>query len=276
MMMIPAGAAAPDYSPCRYGTARALFRGPARDLRAPYTAMLGGSPTFGKHVAQPFPALVEQALGRTVVNLGALNAGPDFYLADRGALEVAARARVAVVQITGAEALSNRWYTVHSRRNDRVLAVSPDLRALFPEVDFAEINFTRHLLSLLRATDPRRYRLVVAALQQNWVVRMRQLLANLPPRRLLLWLAEGPPPGTALDLDAAWSPLLVDAGMIAALGHAAIGLVEAVPSPEARHDAVTGLQFLPSTEALQARAHPGHAVHVEVAARLAPVVGGLM
>ncbi|HLQ19378.1 MAG TPA: DUF6473 family protein, partial [Tabrizicola sp.] len=122
MMSIPAEAGALDYFPCRYGASKALFRGPQRDLSLPYVAMLGGSATFGKYVERPYPALVEAALGRPVANLGGLNAGPDFYLTDPAALDVAARAQVAVVQVTGAEALSNPFYTVHSRRNDRFLA----------------------------------------------------------------------------------------------------------------------------------------------------------
>ena len=134
MMTIPAGAGALDYFPCRYGASRAVFRGPERDLSRPYVALLGGSATFGKYVATPFADLVEQALGQPVANLGAQNAGPDFYLADRATLDIAARARVAVVQVTGADTLSNPFYTVHARRNDRFLAASPALRDLYPEV----------------------------------------------------------------------------------------------------------------------------------------------
>lgn len=275
MMTIPAGAGALDYSPCRYGAARATFRGPARDLRGPYVAMLGGSSTFGKYVAAPFPDLVEQALGRTVVNLGGQNAGPDFYLADRGALDVAGRARVAVMQVTGAEALSNPWYMVHSRRNDRVLAVSPELRTLFPEIDFAEIHFTRPLLSALQAADACRFKTVVDILQETWVVRMNQLLTHLPPRRLLLWLSDAAPPETALSLDAPWGPLLVDSAMIEALGPAVTKVVQVMPTASALVEGAAGLSF-PQTEAVQARSHPGSAVHAEVAARLAPLLGHVM
>ena len=50
-----------DYLPCRYGRSKLLFRGPRRDLTAPYAAVLGGGETYGKYVARPFPALVEAA-----------------------------------------------------------------------------------------------------------------------------------------------------------------------------------------------------------------------
>jgi len=275
MMMNSAGAGALDYSPCHYGKSRAVFRGPMRDLSQPYVAMLGGTTTFGKFVAVPYPALVEAATGHPVANLGGLSAGPDFYLADRSALEVAARARVAVLQITGAEAQSNRFYTVHNRRNDRFLAATPALCALFPEVDFTEIHFTRHLLLVLQRTDPVRFQTVVAALQATWVARMRQLLVHLPPRRVLLWLAETAPPMIAQTVTATDAAPLINAEMLTALGRSVTQLVEVVPSESALAEGVDRMQF-PEMDAVLARSLPGTAVHAEVAARLGPVVSALV
>ncbi len=272
MMTIPAGAGALDYFPCRYGASKAVFRGPERDLSLPYIAFLGGSQTFGKYVALPFPALVEQAIGHPVANLGALNAGPDFYLADRAALDTAARARAVVVQVPGAEGLSNPFYSVHSRRNDRFLAASPALRALFPEVDVTDIHFTRHLLCVLHRMDPQRFRTVVRGLQAYWVARMRELLAHLPPRRLLLWLADRPPPPTANDLSHA--PLFVNQAMLDALCSEVSEIVLAVPSAEARAQGLDGMTF-PETEAAQAACLAGHAEHAEIARQLLPAVSRL-
>jgi Domain of unknown function (DUF6473) len=230
MMPVQAGAEALDYFPCRYGLSRAMFRGPERDLSGPYIVALGGSPTFGKYVAQPYPALLEQATGQPVANLGGLNAGLDFYLSDPSALRVASRARVAVVQITGADALSNPFYQVHVRRNDRFVAATPALRALYPEVDFTDIHFTRHLLQVLARSDAARFETLRAVLQDTWLTRMRQLMAHLPLRRVLLWLADAPPPETATEVEAGTGPLLVDAGMLAALAPITTTMVEAVPS----------------------------------------------
>jgi hypothetical protein len=246
-----------------------------RDLSQPYVAMLGGTTTFGKFVATPYPALVEAATGLTVANLGGLNAGPDFYLSDRSTLDVAARARVAVLQITGAEAQSNRFYTVHNRRNDRFLAASPELCALFPDVDFTEIHFTRHLLSVLQRTDPARFQIVVAALQANWVARMRQLLVHLPPRRVLLWLAETPPPKVAATVTATDAAPLVDAEMLAALCRSVTQLVEVVPNTPSVAEGGDRTHFS-EADALRASGLPGTAVHAEVADRLGPVISALV
>ncbi|MBL9073772.1 DUF6473 family protein [Tabrizicola sp.] len=273
MLMLDAGAGALDYSPCRYGASKAVFRGPLRDLSWPYVAMLGGSATFGKYVDRPFPALVEQTLGRQVVNLGGLNAGPDFYLTDSAALAVAAGACAAVVQLTGAEALSNPFYSVHSRRNDRFLAATPALRALFPQVDFTEIHFTRHLLQVLRRADAGAFDQVELALRQNWLAKMRLLLAGLPARRVLLWLADSPPPDRADSLDRA--PLFIDRAMLEALRPEVTAIVLTTPSPRARALAPFDMTY-PETEATQAACLPGAAVHAEVAEHLAPVLRGLM
>lgn len=246
-----------------------------RDLSQPYVAMLGGTATFGKFVATPYPALVEAVTGLTVANLGGLNAGPDFYLSDRSVLDIAARARVAVLQVAGAETQSNLFYTVHNRRNDRFLAASPELCALFPDVDFTEIHFTRHLLSVLQRTDPARFQIVVTALQANWVARMRQLLVHLPPRRVLLWLAETPPPKVAATVNATDAAPLVDAEMLGALRHSVTQLVEVVPSTPSVAEG--GDQtHLPEADALRACGLPGRAVHAEVADRLGPVISALV
>lgn len=273
MMAIPAEAGGLDYFPCQYGASRTLFRGPRCDLARPYVAMLGGSPTFGKYVAQPFPALVGRALGRPVANLAALNAGPDLYLSDPAVLDIAAGAQVAVLQVTGAEALSNPFYSVHSRRNDRFVAATPALRDLFPQVDVAEIHFTRHLLQVLERSDAAAWAAVVQTLKGCWLSRMRQLLSRLPKRRVLLWLADVLPPAVALGLEPA--PAFIDRTMLEALRPEVDEIVIAIPSPRARSLAPFDMTY-PETEAALAACLPGAAMHAEVAAKLAPVVRALL
>jgi hypothetical protein len=227
-------------------------------------AFLGGSATLGKAVARPFPALVAEAMNLPVLNLGILNGGPDAYLSDRAALHLISRAEAAVMQLTGAEALSNPFYSVHSRRNDRFLAATPELKALYPEVDVTEIHFTRHLLQVLARTDPDRFATVVRALQATWVARMQSLLVHLPLRRRLLWLSDAPPPDRAETFGAA--PLFVDAGMLDRLRPLAGEVIVAVPSPAARSsDAVVE----PIAVGV---GMPGPAAHQEVADLLAPMI----
>ncbi len=110
------------YAPCRYGMSRILFRGPKRRLDSPYVAFVGGTETFGKYIDRPFPAIIEKEIKRTCVNFGTVNGG------------------------VGANFLSNRFYSVHPRRNDRFLRASTVLQAIYSDVDFADFTFTRHML----------------------------------------------------------------------------------------------------------------------------------
>lgn len=263
------GAGAPDYFPCRYGTSKLLFRGPRRTLDPSYIAILGGTATYGKFVSHPYPALVEAATGLQIVNLGCVNAGPDVYLNDASVLGLAAKAKVSVVQIMGAPNLTNRFYTVHPRRNDRFLTARPPLKAMFREVDFTEFTFTRHMLQTLQATAPDRFEVVAEELRSAWVARMRDLLSALSGRVLLLWIADRlPAPRTAAP-DLTDDPVLVDSDMIAAVRSMARDFITVVSSPEALARGVQGMAYGPM-EGPAARLVPGPAVHGEVAAALGP------
>lgn len=263
------GAGAPDYFPCRYGTSKLLFRGPQRSLDQAYCVVLGGTATYGKFVAHPYPALVEAATGVPCVNLGCVNAGPDVFVNDPAILAIAARARLSIVQVMGAANLTNRFYTVHTRRNDRFLMAHPRLTALFREVDFTEFHFTLHMLQTLQAVSPDRFAVVAQELRSVWIARMQALIAALSGRVLLLWIADhAPRPRTSLP-DLGHDPVLVDSDMIAAVQPMACDFVTVVSSPEALGCGVQGMAYGPM-EGPTARLVPGPAVHREVAAALVP------
>ena len=163
------GLGALDYLPCRYGTSKLTFRGPRRALEGPYVAFLGGIVTFGKFIEQPFPLRVEHLMGVTSVNFGQVNAGLDVFANDASILEVAAQSKVTVMEATGAANMSNRFYTVHPRRNDRFLHAMPDLRRLYHDVDFTQFSFTHHMLGHLQQKDAVRFTEVQRVLQRTWV-----------------------------------------------------------------------------------------------------------
>lgn len=124
--------------PVRYGSSRLLFRGPRRPLDGRQIAFVGGSETYGRCVAEPFPRLVEAALGAPCVNFGQVNGSIDVAVNDPLLMQACREAVVSVVEVTGALNMSNRFYQVHPRRNDRLTRVSTVLQALFPDVDFSE------------------------------------------------------------------------------------------------------------------------------------------
>ncbi|MBT9384783.1 hypothetical protein KM176_13015 [Pseudooceanicola sp. CBS1P-1] len=260
----PEGTAGLDYFPCRYGAAQGLFRGPGRSVTGAYLAFLGGINTFGRFIPQPYPALLESRLGLPCVNLARAQAGPEALLADPGLMRLAAGARAVVLELPGAANLSNRFYDVHPRRNDRVVRVHPLLRRLFPEVDVAEIHFTGHLLGRLRAAAPERFDHLAEALRSVWCARMEALLRALPGPVLLLWLADHAP--CAQPVEWARAPALLTRAVIEALEPHAAGLIRAVPGGGAAAD-TAGMVFSRSEAALTAHVLPV-AAHQEAARQL--------
>lgn len=267
------GDGALDYFPCRYGTSRLLFRGPRRDLGSRFVAVLGGPETYGKFVPHPFADLLETSIDLPVVNLGTLSSGLDVYLNDPALQEIAARAEVVVVQLMGAQNLTNRYYNVHPRRNDRFLSATAALKALYREVDFTEFTFTRHLLHSLQASSAERFERIAQDLRQTWLQRMQALLAALPGQRLLLWMAHHPLPRAGGAADLARDPLLITQPMVDALRPEVAGVVEAV-LPRGAAD-LSGMAFAPF-DAPAAAALPGPSAHRAVARALAQAIDPLI
>lgn len=260
------GADALDYFHCRYGGARLLFRGPRRDTGGAYAVALGGTETYGKFIPDPWPTLLETEAGMTVANLGQMNAGIDAYLGDPGVKAVAAAASLRIVQIMGAANLSNRYFTVHPRRNDRLVAPTPDLMALYPEVDFTEFNFTRHLVQTLAALGLDRFSIVARELATVWRQKMMRLLTEIGGPTLLLWLADTPPPlpGARLRLHPG-APMLVDQMMISTIRPLADDLICVMPKRWG--GTLEGKVFAP-LETPAALTVPGPAAHLQVAKAL--------
>jgi hypothetical protein len=254
------GAGALDYAPCQYAGSRLMFRGPERPVTGRYLACLGGTETYGRFVQHPFPDLLEAAIGLPVVNLGCANAGPDVYLAEDAILTLAAGAELAILQTGGLANLSNAFYSVHPRRNDRFLGATPRLRALFREVDFTEFAFTRHMLHGLIRASPRRFDQVLQELRQVWLRQMRAILARLEGRAVLLCLTDG-------RTTDAFHP---DAALIEQLRPCCAALLH-LPLPP---DAPEPHGILPM-DAPAARLLPGPDQHEAIMAALLPVIRNL-
>mgnify|MGYP006298917155 FL=1 len=271
MAYVRPGSGGLDYQLCRYGASRLLVRGPRQRLVPPYTVFFGGSETFGRFVPRPFPDLLSEAVGLSCVNMGCINAGVDVFADDPALVAAAARADTTVIQILGAQNLSNRYYTVHPRRNDRFVGATPELAALYPEVDFTEFNFTRHLLITLERICPDRFAAVIDALQRRWMAQMTALIDRCGARTILLWIGSSEPPQEARQIASAPDPLFVDVAMMAALAARADDLVTVVPSAAARAAGTRGMVF-DEIEAPVAAETAGPAVHAEIADALSPVL----
>ncbi|OWY13568.1 hypothetical protein B6V73_17430 [Thioclava sp. JM3] len=267
------GDGALDYFPCRYGKSKLLFRGPRRALQGDFIAAMGGTETYGKFVEHPWPALLEARLEMPVVNFGYLNAGIDVFLHEPQLAAASDAAQVTVIQLLGAQNMSNRFYAVHPRRNDRFLRASSLMRSIFGGVDFTEFNFTRHMLSALKEREPEKFSLLEVELQEAWLQRMTALLAKIKGRKLLLWL--GAFNDSARSDDLGPEPLMVTEPMVEALRSLVSDVVRVKPSAAARSAGTAGMHFTPLEEPA-AEMVPGPLVHEEIAAALASALKPLL
>lgn len=254
-----------DYEICVYDGSRLKFRGPKHDLSQPYVAFLGTTDTFGKFIEDPFPDLLATHLSADAVNLGMVNGGIDAYLNDPAILEVARKADLRVIQIMGALNLSNCFYKVHPRRNDRFLGPQETLVRLFPEVDFTEYHFTRAMMEGLRRVSDERYNIVCRELQDIWLARMTMLLKLLGDKTVLMWFAQGLPPNDAIS--ELGEPALIDAELVGRLRRLTRSYVEVVPEPAQRTAEMEGMLFSALDERA-ARAVMGPSAHLEAARAL--------
>lgn len=261
-----------SYSPCRYGNSRMLFRGPRRNLDQPYIAFIGGTETYGKFIPKPFPSIVEKVMRQTCVNLGCVNGGIDAFVNDPAVMEICKESEMTVVQIMGANYLSNRFYSVHPRRNDRFLRVSTVLQAIYDDVDFSEFSFVRHMLSALHTKSPERFDIVVNELREAWLARMRLMLKKIGSRTVLLWFSE-----EELN-DEHWAtrqdqlqvdPLFITLSMLEELRPMVQDVVLVNPSAQALATGTDGMKF-PESQGDVASEMLGCASHVEVGSKLIP------
>ncbi len=261
-----------DYLPCRYGNSKLLFRGPQRDLSRPFVACLGGTETYGKFIAAPFVDILQDRLGMTCANFGCVNSGVDVFLNDPFLPEAAGKSRVTVLQVPGAQNMSNRLYTVHPRRNDRFVSATTMLRAIYPEVDFTNFHFNKHMLNELRTLCGERYWILEQELRQAWTARMKTLLERISGRVVLVWIsARAPNDANSILTD----PMHVTGEMIDLVAPYATEYVEIRLSADALRDAADGMVFN-QMEAPAAREMLGPKAHEEIADGLFPVLSSLI
>lgn len=252
-----------SYEPCRYGMSRIFFRGPQRNLEQPYLAFLGGTETFGKFIDHPFPDLLETHLKRPCVNFGCVNGGVDAFVNDPTIMGACKDADLTVVQLMGANYLSNRFYSVHPRRNDRFLRASSVMQAIYGEVDFADFTFTRHMLGALYEKSSERFDIVVTELREAWVARMRNMIGQIGPRVMLLWFSKDDmtdEPWQEREKPLAVDPLFITESMVDQLRDLVMDVVVARPSESALKEGTRGMVVPPmqtqaATDMLGVKAH---------------------
>lgn len=250
------GAGALDYLVCNYGQQRLHFRGPERSLTQPYAVFVGSTETYGKFVARPFPALVEDMIGLTSVNLGVINAGVETFRSDPAVLEIARKAEYVVLQAMGPQFVSNGFYSVHPRRNDRFIRATAALQQLYPSLDFTQFHFVGHLLAQLKRGSRRNYEKVAAECRRAWLTSMVTLIRRIDRPTLVLWM-----PQTRAD------PLLNER-LLQPIQKRCAQVVEVPLFHDGQDDRTAGMVFAPM-EAFAARDLPNPLMHAAIAQKVA-------
>lgn len=248
-----------DYQPVALPGSALRFRGPLATDREPSVVCIGGSETFGRFINAPFPAQLDDACPGTVLNLGVMNAGLDVLLTDPAILAALDEAEAVVFQIISAHNMSNRFYTVHPRRNDRFLTASTMLRTIYPQVDFTEFNFTRHMLTHLHDLSADRFEILRSELESAWLARMIRFLNQTVAPVHLLWLSNRTPEQSDTD-DMSVDPLFVTSDMLEQVAERAASLTIVTPDQASGSDDLQGKFFGPREEAA-ARLLPGPKLH---------------
>lgn len=249
-----------DYNLCRYGHSKLLFRGPKKSTSQKFFAFIGGTETYGKYIERPFPDLIERSAETTCVNFGAVNASVDAFVNDDTVLTLASKAKVTVVQITGAHNMTNRFYSVHPRRNDRFLKASTLMQTIFRDIDFTDFSFTRHLLSTLKAHSPEKFAVVEQELKSAWKARMELMLNRISGRVILLWVSARLPDDPCPDNELGIDPLFVDKEMVDFARSFANDYVEVIVTQDIADQGTNGMLF-PQMEAAAASEMFGPTLH---------------
>lgn len=248
-----------DYNPVVLPGSALRFRGPLASEHEPGVVCIGGSETFGRFINAPFPKQLDDACPVPVLNLGVMNAGLDVMMTDPAILAAMDDAEKVIFQITSAHNMSNRFYTVHPRRNDRFLTASTMLRTIYPSVDFAKFNFTRHMLVHLRDLSEDRFEIIRSELEAAWTARMTRFLEQIVAPVHLLWLSNRSP-GQGDPDDMSIDPLFVTPEMLEHVSDHAASLTVVTPTSVAGADDLHGKFYGPKEEAA-ARLLPGPALH---------------
>jgi len=256
------GASGLNYAPCKYGHSKLSFRGPRRPTDKGYVACIGGSATYGKYVKAPFSQIIEKETGWVCLNLGVQNAGIDAFEKDPALIALCLGAEATVVQVSHVQNLSNRFYKVHPRRNDRFLEASTVLKALFPEVDFAEFDFTRHMLSHLAEYSPEKFEIVQIEIQEAWLARMRTLLGQLGPNAIVVRVQSPFQEKGAIPISDS---------MMSSVSACVETIVDYRPTQNAI-SAGTGEMVFPLLQREAAQKHLNSAMHKEIADELVPLI----
>ncbi len=253
------------------GQSRLPVRPLPKTISSEFVVYLGSEETYGRYVAKPFPSVVEAETGVQCVNLGCVGSSIDTFLQAKEIADLCSNAQLAVIEIMGAEAMSNRLYRVDPKNNQNLVRASRYLKALYPEIDFAVFRTVSELLTALAQTSNEKFYFVKLELHAAWVARMRTLISEIRVPAILLWIADHEPYYAETGGTVLRDPLFVDRTMIEAVRHEVVDIVEFVarPSEIQRDGSARSTVYGSQTAATESFTQ---SLHNRIGAGLSPIV----
>ena len=172
-----------------------------------------------------------------------------------------------------AHTMSNPFYKVHPRRNDRLVAPSAQMRRLCPGIDFRDIHYVRHLLAVVQDHSRDTFDTMVAELRALWLKRMRLVIGRIPGPVILVLISDNT--AHLADDPLGGVPLFVQPAMVEDLARDCDGLVCYDATATHKSTGTRDMVFNALQARLARRLLPP-ACHNELAEILKPVVGAWM
>lgn len=180
------------------------FRGPEPpSLRAgDYFTAIGAAQTFGCFCLKPYPALLEERLGRRALNLGYSGAGPKFFLRNPALIDYINRSAFCIIQVMSGRSTSNALFDspvglAHGRRRaDGTPIMGQQIFAEQIAHELTRVPLPRKLVrSLVRFSGTRlpAVERLVRETKDNWLTEYRALLASITVPKIFFWFSERTP-----------------------------------------------------------------------------------
>jgi hypothetical protein len=193
-----------DYECYRLECTDLWFRGPPPDTLTPgkYFSAIGAAQTFGCFAPRPYPALLEETLGLTALNLGYSGAGPAFFTRQEQLLEYVNRGAFCIVQVMSGRSSGNSLFRnpeglAHGfRAGDGEPATAESIFDLLFQREFERIPLPRRLRTriLRRSGIPLpSVRRVVRETRDNWTREFQTLMSLITVPKILFWFSERSP-----------------------------------------------------------------------------------
>jgi hypothetical protein len=156
-----------------------ILRGPQLETleKNQYFACVGAAYTFGRFCQNPYPTILQQRLGLSVLNLGFAGAGPYFFLKNKPLINYVNEAKFAIILVMSGRSESNSLFD------------SGGLEMYTRRADGQKIAAQLAYEDLLANYSLNEVKKIVEETRQNWLDNHQKLLSAITVPKILLWFS---------------------------------------------------------------------------------------